>query len=267
MSPSRRERAYAKRRYEKWLAKQQARAAARRRNRRILLIGGAAVAVIALVSGTFWLFTRGDDDATTAAAGPTGDNVCPAPTTKPPATPKSFPKAPAKTEAGGKPWSMQIATTCGDVTLTLDGKAAPQATSVMLMLARAGYFDGSPCHRLTTSGIYVLQCGDPTGTGTGSPGFSFGPVENAPKDNVYPAGTVAMARQSGKGDSMGSQFFLVYKESTIPADAAGGYTVFGTISGGLDVVNKVAAGGVDGGSGDGAPKRAVSIARTTVSPG
>jgi peptidyl-prolyl cis-trans isomerase B (cyclophilin B) len=266
VSPSRRERAYARRRYEKWVAKQQARAAARRRNRRILLIGAATLAVIALVSGTFWFLGRDDDDGTAAAA-ETGDTACPKPTVKPPAKPKTFPKVPAKTDAAGKAWTMKIATTCGDVTLTLDGKRAPQATSVMLTLARAGYFDGSSCHRLTTQGIFVLQCGDPTGTGTGGPGFTFGPIENAPKNNVYPAGTVAMARQSGKGDSMGSQFFLVYKESTIPADAAGGYTMFGTISGGIDVVTKVAAGGVDGGAGDGAPKRAVSIARTTVTPG
>ncbi len=84
-----------------------------------------------------------------------------------------------------------------------------------MSLAESGYFDGTSCHRLTTSGIYVLQCGDPTGTGTGDPGYKFGPVENAPTDDVYPAGTVAMARQGGDADSMGSQFFLVYEDSTI----------------------------------------------------
>ena len=114
-----------------------------------------------------------------------------------------------------------------------------------VFLSRQGFYDSTPCHRLTTEGIYVLQCGDPTGTGTGGPGYSYGPVENAPTDNVYPAGTVAMARQGGNGNSMGSQFFLVYKDSTIPSDAAGGYTVLGKITDGLDILEKIAAGGRD----------------------
>ena len=77
-------------------------------------------------------------------------------------------------------------------------------------LAKSGYWADSPCHRLTTSGIYVLQCGDPTGTGTG-PGYAFG-VENAPKDGAYPAGTLAMARTSDP-NSNGGQFFIVYKDT------------------------------------------------------
>jgi peptidyl-prolyl cis-trans isomerase B (cyclophilin B) len=127
------------------------------------------------------------------------------------------------------------------------------------------------CHRLTTAGIFVLQCGDPTATpgdennGTGGPGYSYGPVENAPKNDVYPAGTIAMARQGNKGSSMGSQFFLVYKDSPIPHDSAGGYTVMGKIIGGLDVVEKVAAGGT---AQDGtAPARAISIVSATVEAG
>jgi len=151
--------------------------------------------------------------------------------------------------------------------LALDGAKAPQAVASFVFLAKKGFFDYTPCHRLTTQGIYVLQCGDPTGTGTGGPGYSYGPVENAPKNDVYPAGTIAMARQGGNASSMGSQFFLVYKDSTIPSDAAGGYTVMGKITGGLDVLEKVAAGGVAGGTGDGAPARAVSITGTTVAEG
>jgi peptidyl-prolyl cis-trans isomerase B (cyclophilin B) len=181
-----------------------------------------------------------------------------------------FAKAPAASEAGGKSWKLTLNTTCGQVAVELDGKKAPHAVSAMLMLAKAGFFDGSPCHRLVTSGIYVLQCGDPTGTGSGGPGFSYGPVENAPADNVYPAGTVAMARQGGKGNSMGSQFFLVYQKSSIPADNAGGYTVLGKITKGMDVVQKVAAGGAgaaDSTTGNTPPLRPVSIASTAVSAG
>ena len=161
--------------------------------------------------------------------------------------------------AEGRTWTGTISTSQGDIAVELDGAAAPQAVANFVTLAQEGYFDGTDCHRLTTSGIYVLQCGDPTGTGTGSPGYAFGPIENAPADDVYPAGTIAMARQGGNGESMGSQFFLVYEDSTIPADDAGGYTVFGRITSGLDVVQAVADAGVSGGATDGAPATHVTI--------
>nr|WP_269330371.1 peptidylprolyl isomerase [Kineosporia babensis] len=166
-------------------------------------------------------------------------------------------------------------TTCGDIQITLDGKAAPQAVSSMIQLARDGFYDGSPCHRLTTAERFeVLQCGDPTGTGTGSPGYSYGPIENEPsktfesggtKFHTYESATVAMARAGGDGESMGSQFFLVYGDTDIPDDAAGGYTVLGKITKGLDVVQQVAEGGESTGTGDGAPVSAVSIVSTKVS--
>jgi peptidyl-prolyl cis-trans isomerase B (cyclophilin B) len=178
-----------------------------------------------------------------------------------PATPGSWKSAPPKTLAAGKSWTLTLKTTCGDVVATLDGAKAPQAVSSAIFLSRNGFWNGSPCHRLTTAGIYVLQCGDPTGTGTGGPGYSFGPVENAPKDGVYPAGTIAMAR-SQSPDSNGSQFFIVYKDSSLPAP---GYTVMGRITKGLDVVTKVAAGGAEGGS-DGKPQRPISIVSTDVAP-
>lgn len=289
MTPKGRERAYEKRRYEEWQARLNAKQARNRRIRQIALITAAAVATVGVVGGGYLLLTRGNDKTSTAssAATPTAAATsstapsasasagaatpvaggCPAVTVKPPAKPKQFAKAPPASDAGGKSWKLDLATTCGKVTVELDGKKAPQAVSAMLLLAKSGFFDNTPCHRLVTSGIFVLQCGDPTGSGSGGPGFQYGPVENAPKDNVYPAGTVAMARQSGNGTSMGSQFFLVYKDSTIPSDTAGGYTVLGDISKGLDVVTKVAAGGVTGGATDGAPARAVSITSTSVSAG
>jgi peptidyl-prolyl cis-trans isomerase B (cyclophilin B) len=148
--------------------------------------------------------------------------------------------------------------------MALDGAKAPQATSNAVFLAQNNFWNGSPCHRLVTAGIYVLQCGDPTGSGTGGPGYSFGPVENAPANGVYPAGTVAMARSTSP-DSNGSQFFIVYKDSQLPT-TGGGYTVFGTVTSGLDVVQKVAAGGAQGGS-DGAPQRPISIVSATVKQG
>jgi peptidyl-prolyl cis-trans isomerase B (cyclophilin B) len=165
--------------------------------------------------------------------------------------------------AEDRTWTVTLHACSGDteadIVLELDGARAPQAVASFVTLAQGGYFDGTGCHRLVTQGIFVLQCGDPTFTGSGSPGYSFGPVENAPADDVYPAGTVAMARQGGDAESMGSQFFLVYEESTIPSDAAGGYTVFGTITSGLDFVQAVADAGTAGGAPDGEPLDPVTI--------
>ena len=283
MTPKDRERAYEKRRYEEWQARLAVKQARARRTRRTALIVMSALLTVFIIGGTFLLVNDDDkstDTATpaasaTAAATPSAsasadaNNPCPAPTVKPPATPKQFSKVPPASDAGGKNWTFTINTTCGKVTIDLDGKKAPQAVSAMLTLAKSGYFDGSSCHRLVTAGIFVLQCGDPTGTGSGGPGFSYGPVENAPKGDLYKAGTVAMARQGGKADSMGSQFFLVYKDSTIPSDAAGGYTVLGKITKGQDVVDKVAAGGAApaDATGNTAPLRPVSIVSTSVSAG
>ena len=218
-----------------------------------------------LVAAAFMLL-RDDEPPVTAAPTPTGDGVCPAVTVQPPKSPKQFEKVPPKSDAAGRTFDVTLATTCGDVTMQLDGAKAPQAVASLTFLAKQGFFDGSKCHRLTTENIYVLQCGDPTGSGSGGPGYEFGPVENAPKDAVYPAGTVAMARAQSP-DSQGSQFFLVYKDSEIAKGDPNGYTVMGKITSGLDVVTKVADGGTVDGGGDGEPKRAVSIKGTTVAPG
>lgn len=260
MSPSRRDREYAKRRYEKWQNKQLARQERQRRTRRTLLAAGGAVVTVTLVAvGAYWLIGSSDSGTPPAAS------ACGTPSTATPQA-KSWPNPPAKTLAEGKTWQWTLDTNCGKITVALDGAKAPQAVSSTIFLSQQGFYTNTPCHRLTTQGIYVLQCGDPTGSGTGGPGYTYGPVENAPKNDVYPAGTVAMARQGGNGSSMGSQFFLVYKDSPIPSDTAGGYTVLGRITTGLDVVNKIAAAGVSGGGSDGAPTMAVSIVSTAVKP-
>jgi peptidyl-prolyl cis-trans isomerase B (cyclophilin B) len=269
VTPKGRERAYEKRRYEQWQARLAAKRARRRAIRRNVLIGAAGVLTVAIIVGAFTLFTGGDDKGTPAATpSAQANNPCPVPTAKAPAKPKRFAKAPPASDAGGKAWKLTLKTTCGVVTAELDGAKAPKAVAATLLLARSGFYDNSPCHRLTTAatGISVLQCGDPTGTGTGGPGFQYGPVENVPKDYTYPAGTIAMARGSSP-DSQGSQFFIVYADSTIGSKAAGGYTVLGRITSGLDVVKKVAAGGVSDASGDGKPLRAVSITSTSVAAG
>jgi peptidyl-prolyl cis-trans isomerase B (cyclophilin B) len=131
--------------------------------------------------------------------------------------------------------------------------------SSFVSLAQQHFFDNTPCHRLTTSGIYVLQCGDPTGTGTGGPGYTI-PDELTGRES-YPAGTIAMAN-TGHPNTGGSQFFLVYRNTPLPPQ----YTVFGHLSpAGLGVVQKVAARGTDNafGAGDGHPKEKVTITRVT----
>ncbi|HYO17043.1 MAG TPA: peptidylprolyl isomerase, partial [Dermatophilaceae bacterium] len=132
-----------------------------------------------------------------------------------------------------------VTTSCGDVTMELDGAKAPQTVASFLSLAKGGYWDDSPCHRLTTSGIFVLQCGDPTGTGGGTPGYGYG-VENAPPSFTYPQGSLAMARTSDP-KSNGGQFFIVYKETTLNDPT--GYSIFGKITSGMDIVDRVAAAG------------------------
>ena len=220
------------RRHAEAQARHEAELAERRRRRGILALAGILVVLAAVVAV---LVTTGDEG--------TGD-------------PTTSGGVPDPALAEGRAWDVVLETSAGRLELELDGAAAPQAVANFVTLAQDGYFDDTQCHRLTVEGIYVLQCGDPTATGTGGPGYTWGPIENAPADNVYPAGTVAMARVGGDGQSMGSQFFLVYADSTIPADPAGGYTVFGRITGGMDVLGQVAAGGIDP---DSAPRPAVEV--------
>lgn len=184
----------------------------------------------------------------------------------PPATPssaRSFDQVPSADAARGKTFTATIRTSCGDLVLELDGAKAPQTVASFMHLARAGYWKDSPCHRLTAGGgsLSVLQCGDPTGTGTGNPGYGFG-IENAPSDGSYPAGTVAMAR-SNDPNSNGGQFFLTYADSTIPPEY-GGYTIFGKVVEGMPVLRSIAQQGTSSGEPDGAPKQPVSILTVTV---
>jgi peptidyl-prolyl cis-trans isomerase B (cyclophilin B) len=266
VSPSKREREYARQRYSKWQQRQETRAERRRRLRQTALAVGAAFAVVALVAAVFWVVRDGGaDDAApdgTQASEPQAtstDGATDGSTGGP--TPGSEP-VPDPALAEGRTWTSTLATSEGDVTLELFGDLAPQSVASFVHLAQDDFFAGTSCHRLTTEGIFVLQCGDPTGTGTGGPGYEWGPVENAPGDDLYPAGTLAMARQANRADSQGSQFFIVYEDSTIPSDSAGGYSVFGRVTGGLDIVQRIAEGGL---ADDGvAPRLPISIEGVTV---
>ena len=239
---SKREREQERRRQEKQHARMLE--AQRARQRRARVVAGGVAGALALGLGTVAVVGLTRDDAPTSAAPQDA-----------PSAPATFPArtgnggvAPDAALAEARTWSGTLSTSAGEIGVELDGAAAPQAVANFVTLADEGYFDGTLCHRLVTQGIHVLQCGDPTATGMGGPGYSWGPVENAPADDVYPAGTIAMARVGGDAESMGSQFFLVYEDSQIPSDAAGGYTVFGHITSGLDVVKAIADAGTQDGS-------------------
>lgn len=137
--------------------------------------------------------------------------------------------------------------TAGPVVITMDRAKTPCTINSFESLAGQGYFDGTKCHRLMDNGGFLLQCGDPTGTGRGGPGYTFAD-ETDPAD-TYPAGTVAMANAGP--DTNGSQFFLVFADTALPPN----YTVFGHMDkASIDVVAKMAAEGQDGSWGDGTGK-------------
>lgn len=162
-------------------------------------------------------------------------------------------------------WSGEM--TLGDVNLgiTIDGVNAPQAAANFITLAQNGFYDTTVCHRLTTERLFVLQCGDPLGLGTGGPGYVFGPIENAPETDTYTKGSIAMARAANNPQSHGSQFFIVYGDSEILSDVAGGYTVLGTVTEGLDeLIDTFVVPGTADGSPDGAPTVVPEILSITI---
>jgi peptidyl-prolyl cis-trans isomerase B (cyclophilin B) len=168
--------------------------------------------------------------------------------------------------------TVTLHTSQGDIPIAMPRANAPCTVASFAFLATKKYFNGSPCHRLTSAdSLKVLQCGDPTGTGTGGPGYTIPdenptnlpPAKDGQGASLYARGTVAMAN-TGQPHSGGSQFFLVYADSELPPT----YAVFGTVSAaGLKVLDKVAAGGVgSGGSGptDGPPATKVTVTTATV---
>ena len=252
-------------------AKSQARferAEARRRERRI--VAWSLAAGVLVVGGITWAVWSSLDepaaspsDTSSSTASPTTDATArPDPTALPTTTPELYSAPPPATDSLGTTWDVTLHTNVGDIVLQLDGEHAPQAVASFLMLSKDGFYDGTACHRLLPSSL--LQCGDPTASGMGGPGYSFGPIENAPEDNVYPAGTLAMARIGNDANSQGSQFFLVFNEVTLPSDSAGGYTVFGTVVQGLDILQSVGAAGTQTGASDGPPAEVVIIEEVTI---
>jgi len=265
------------------LENQQKRRAERARKRqRTAIITSASVVVVVVVAvvllSTVGLPGGGGND--TAAAPPPAEPTAagtpasiPTELAAPPVRPTPLPATvsceyPADGEAakpvqpptgtdvsaqGTVPVTLQ--TSAGAVPLTLDRALAPCAVNSFVSLAEQGYYDATTCHRLTTDpGLQVLQCGDPSGTGAGGPGYSF--ADEVFPELTYGRGVLAMANAGP--DTNGSQFFMVYGDGELPPS----YTAFGTISPeGLQVIDEIARRGQDGAnsSGDGAPVQPVTI--------
>ncbi|MCV7180113.1 peptidylprolyl isomerase [Mycolicibacterium sphagni] len=282
-------RATAKRKLERQLER---RAQQEKRRRLFIVIGGVVAIVVAAALVATFVLTNKDDKTTSAsststsatadAGGPSaappstgglppfkasanlGAN-CQYPATPEPASKKVDPPHTGKVPTTPATVTASMSTNQGNLGLNLDNAKAPCTVNSFASLAQKGFFNDTPCHRLTTSpSLSVLQCGDPTGQGTGGPGYQFAneyPTDQYPEGDpalqqpvTYPRGTLAMAN-AGPGTN-GSQFFLVYKDSQLPPN----YTAFGTIDAtGLATLDKIAAAGVDGGGQDGKPATAVQI--------
>lgn len=263
MASKDRERQLARERYERQQARRAADEAKRRQRTKLAAIVTAAVVVVA--GAVWWGVSRGDDEVTATPETSTSPTPSPTPTAAPidcteaPAAQPEAKQYAAPPEQrlvldGTRTYGVTLETNCGNVKIEFDAVQAPTTVNAFIQRANDGFYNDTPCHRLTTEGIFVLQCGDPTGTGTGGPGYQI-PDENLPEDapDNYPAGTVAMAN-SGPNTN-GSQFFLVYENTTLPPN----YTIFGKIIEGLDVVQSVAAQGVEGGGADGPPAQPIGI--------
>ena len=263
------------------LANQQAHRAERARTRKrtatiasIATVVVVVVAVIGIYALTGNSSTTTPDAAPPAAAGPdtSGLPVTPLPT-RPTALPASvnctYPASEGAAKPANPPADGQVSaqgqvpatlqTSAGAVGLSLDRALAPCAVNSFTNLIKQGFYDDTPCHRLVTSpGLQVLQCGDPTGQGSGGPGYKF---DDEVFDGLqYGRGILAMAN-SGPNTN-GSQFFMIYGDAQLPPE----YTVFGSIdAGGLSVLDQIAKGGDDGSisAGGGKPNTPVTIQSAT----
>jgi peptidyl-prolyl cis-trans isomerase B (cyclophilin B) len=275
---------------ERYRRQQQERAARQRQVRRRWVTGVSAVVAAGLIAALIVVFLPGGSKNASASASksPTATasasasasastvaepaHHCSYSATTPAAKKVSFPPAAPDYTAS---YQATINTNQGKIVFNLLNSKATCTVNSFVHLAEAGYFNKTQCHRLLTSGIYVLQCGDPYATstakltcsssstvGTGTPGYAFA-SENL-TGAKYPAGTVAMANE-GTATSNGSQFFIVYKDSTSALTAS--YTPFATVSSGLDIVQNVAKDGYScqyAQAGGGAPKKKVIIDSVTI---
>ena len=262
------------------MLRQQARRTERaRKARQITIVAVVCCVVVGLGVGGYFLFSGPGSSKAAAASATSSATSSATPSASASATSSASAQAePASTcsyQASGtaarkvglppsKPdgtatYQATIHTNRGDVVIDLLNSKATCTVNSFVYLAAKKYFNSTHCHRLTTIDPYVLQCGDPTGTGSGGPGYTFNSENLA--GAKYTAGTLAMAN-TGTPDSNGSQFFIVYKNSKLGAS----YTPFGEVVKGLGIIQNVAKAGSDNanGSGDGHPKEKVVIDSVTI---
>ena len=248
---------------------------ARGRRQRLIILG--VVAGVLVLAGTVWLVTR--PASTTSTAAPS-DSAASSSTPAEPTTPCSYPATGTAAKEVTVPANLSplnsgtvdvtLAFNSGDVPVTLDRTDAPCAVNSFLSLASQGFYDATDCWRLTDAeALKILQCGDPSGKGNGGPGYTFAdeaaidPTSTA-TTQTYPAGTVAMANTGPGTSTNGSQFFIVYADSTLPP----GYTVFGQVSGdGMAVIQAIGEKGTVKGVQDGAPAETVTLTSVSLPEG
>jgi peptidyl-prolyl cis-trans isomerase B (cyclophilin B) len=251
------------------LQRQQAKRAARaRRVRQITMITVVCVVVVGLAVGGFFAFSSPGKTSSANAAATASASASASPSTAAePARTCSYPSSGTPARRVGKPptkpdytasYRAVIHTNRGDVVIHLLNSKATCTVNSFVYLAAKKYFNNTKCHRLSTVDPYVLQCGDPTGTGRGGPGYKFNDENLA--GATYPRGTVAMANNGP--NTNGSQFFIVYRNT----QEAASYTPFGTVVKGLGIIQNVAKAGSDNanGPGDGHPKEKVIIESVTI---
>ena len=247
------------------------------------VVAASLVVILALVGGIYFLSTReGDDENVQAEESSAAETSQETPQAQPIADKraKALPDTvTCKYEDNGqesngakKPNGKDISTkgtvtvsfetNQGTIEMEMDRAKAPCTTNAISELAKSGYYDDTVCHRMTSGGLNVLQCGDPDGTGEGGPGFVFKdeyPV-GTDQSNLYKPGVVAMAN-AGQNTN-GSQFFVTYADSPLPAY----YTIFGSVSeAGMKTVQAIAKKGTKGGVPDGQPSTEVRIDKAVVS--
>jgi len=279
-----RQRAAARARLEREMADRAERSASRRRRNTTIAATAGGLVVLLGVAWLVVVLTKGDGKKANEAAASASSSASPTsctwlPLVDPSASPA--PEIPKEVKnvgtppASGEPRTgsqiMTMDTSVGVIKIKVDTANAPCAAASFTYLASKKFFDDSKCHRLVTQSIYVLQCGDPSGTSLGGPTYRYA-EENLPTGRrpAYTEGMVAIAKTQNPASS-GSQFFIVYKDiESLSAD----YTVLGRVTEGLDLVKKVAeagtvpdpaAGGDPAASGDGAPKTEVKIKSLTMS--
>ena len=169
-----------------------------------------------------------------------------------------FSAPPATTIDQAATYTATFQTSCGDIVIRLLPRRAPQTVNSFVFLAREGYFDGTFFHRLVDS-IDVVQGGDPTGTGSGGPGYEL--PDELRGNETYPAGTFAMANAGP--NSGGSQFFIITGPQGHNLDGNPAYTIFGEVVEGLDVAVRINALPIEG-EGDGPPTQAIYLEKVKI---